>query len=290
MKFICYNYLPLLADYVFDIYVPGIPKPLHKFPTLVDPALLREGESIFVKIDLLPQFLMKVFPEISVRFVLVTGGGDYEVDTRYLPFLNDDKILQWIGVNISIQNHPKVCKRLIGFAEMDRPCGDQELLYRMHTIRTKFEQKQTKLYISYCSDTHGSRTTIQSVFADRPFVVFGPKLEFEKYLETLNEYKFVLCPRGNGLDTHRFCEVLLMGSVPVVERNSISDLYEKFPCIIVDTFNNVDYELLKNYVYSEHKYKEFENYISIKCGVNVTEQDLSSNQPSRPEKSNQIRL
>ena len=38
MKFICYNYLPLLADYVFDLPINnylnvGI-TPLHNYPTL----------------------------------------------------------------------------------------------------------------------------------------------------------------------------------------------------------------------------------------------------------------
>ena len=37
-----------------------------------------------------------------------------------------------------------------------------------------------------------------------------------RYAKVASSYSYVLCPRGNGLDTHRFWETLYRGSVPVV--------------------------------------------------------------------------
>ena len=55
MKFICYNYLPLLATYVYDVpinaYLKVGIKPLHNYPTLNNILSLKEGDKIFVKID-----------------------------------------------------------------------------------------------------------------------------------------------------------------------------------------------------------------------------------------------
>ena len=156
MKFICYNYLPLLADYVFDLPINnylnvGI-TPLHNYPTLNNISQLKEGDKIFVKTDLLQFFFNNIFPNIQTKMYLITGCSDYEIDNKYLPYLNNDKIIKWIGVNISIQRHPKICKMLIGFQEPDRrrngPAegegGDQELLYEMYNNKKPFKHKRLK--------------------------------------------------------------------------------------------------------------------------------------------------
>ena len=38
------------------------------------------------------------------------------------------------------------------------------------------------------------------------------------YLKDLRKYNFVLCPAGNGMDTHRVWETLYMGGYPIVLR------------------------------------------------------------------------
>eukprot|EP00965_Chrysotila_dentata_P239975 6203413-Pleurochrysis_carterae.AAC.2 len=38
-----------------------------------------------------------------------------------------------------------------------------------------------------------------------------------RYLEELGRYHFVLAPRGNGIDTHRLWEALLVGTIPIVK-------------------------------------------------------------------------
>ena len=176
MKFICYNYLPVLADYVFDFpinaYLSSQITPLHKYPLLTNVSQLKEGDKIFVKTDLLQHFFNKIFPFIKTKFYLITGNSDYEIDNRYLNYLSNDIIIKWIGVNISIQAHPKVCKMLIGFQEPDRrrngPAegegGDQELLYEIHNDKKQFNDKLDKLFISFFSNTHSSRGNINSLF------------------------------------------------------------------------------------------------------------------------------
>ena len=274
MEFICYNYLPVIATYVYDLHIneylnAGV-KPLHNYPILNNILLLKEGDKIFVKTDYLQYFFNNIFPKIQTKFYLITGVSDYEINNTYLNYLNDIRIIKWIGVNISIQNNNKVCKMLIGFQEVERNGGNQELLYKMYTIKKCFNEKIDKLLITYFNNTHSIRNNINNLFNNQSYIEFGEKLDFENYLKKINNYKFVLCPRGNGLDTHRFCEILLMGSVPVVEKNGLSDLYEKFPCIIVDSFNDINYELLQNYIFDIEKYKIFESYLFVdKININI---------------------
>ena len=42
---------------------------------------------------------------------------------------------------------------------------------------------------------------------------------YDEYLNELSKYRFCLCLRGNGIDTHRFWESLYLGVIPVILNN-----------------------------------------------------------------------
>jgi hypothetical protein len=57
--------------------------------------------------------------------------------------------------------------------------------------------------------------------------------------------KFVLCPSGMGLDTHRLWETLILGSIPIVERCAGWDrVLDELPAVWVTDFSEVTPELL----------------------------------------------
>jgi hypothetical protein len=58
-----------------------------------------------------------------------------------------------------------------------------------------------------------------------------------QYLKAVNNHDFVLCPRGNGRDTHRLWESLYLGSIPIVKSGDLPrKLLEKFPVWIVSNW------------------------------------------------------
>ena len=111
--------------------------------------------------------------------------------------------------------------------------------------------------------THERRKNIELLYNNDFCIISKNKLSFNDYMEEINKYKFVLCPRGNGIDTHRFCEILLMGSVPIVESSGLDDLYKNFPCIILNSFNDININLLNLYKYETEKEKNINNYLNI---------------------------
>ena len=113
--------------------------------------------------------------------------------------------------------------------------------------------------------THKSRINFSTIFNKKEFVtISNERLKFKDYMEKINDHKFVLCPRGRGTDTHRFWEVLLMNSIPIVESSGLNTLYNNFPCIIVNSFTSINIELLNNYKLDEEKIKNIEKYLFIK--------------------------
>ena len=47
-----------------------------------------------------------------------------------------------------------------------------------------------------------------------------------RYLQNLRENSFVLCPEGNGIDTHRLWETLYRGAIPLVRESSWLENFE----------------------------------------------------------------
>ena len=47
----------------------------------------------------------------------------------------------------------------------------------------------------------------------------------------MSKHNFVLAPWGNGIDTHRFWEILYSGSIPVTKKHIIYDSFQNIPRI-----------------------------------------------------------
>jgi hypothetical protein len=66
------------------------------------------------------------------------------------------------------------------------------------------------------------------------------------FLQQLRNHSFVLCPRGNGVDTHRLWETLYMGSIPIVRKDIAHSDWMDLPILFVDSWEEVTEERLRN--------------------------------------------
>ena len=70
-------------------------------------------------------------------------------------------------------------------------------------------------------------------------------LTTEQYIEDLFSYKYVICPKGNGIDTMRMWESLYCGAIPIVPRSGVSSHFSHvLPIVEVDHWN-LDKEYLE---------------------------------------------
>jgi hypothetical protein len=159
---------------------------------------------VFVKTDYLEWFLQN---RVVNRYItLVTGFSDNSTsESACKKILENPNIKRWIGCNITVR-HPKIYKIPIGVGEPERQNGNHDELVRLHESRIPWEEKSDMICIPYHGNTHGSRTLQPTL----------PRLPFGEYMAEIGKHKFVVSLRGNGLDTHLVCEILLMGSVPVI--------------------------------------------------------------------------
>ena len=75
----------------------------------------------------------------------------------------------------------------------------------------------------------------------------------------MSKYELILCPIGNGIDTHRLWEVLYLNRIPVtikVGNFKLYELYKNFPIIVLENINE-----LYNTNIIEQKYLECKSKI-----------------------------
>lgn len=79
---------------------------------------------------------------------------------------------------------------------------------------------------------------------------------FDRYMDNIYNHRFVICPRGNGIDTHRFWECLYMNSVPIVKKDINNWFYNDLPVLYVNNWEELNEELLIDMwdIYKDGKY------------------------------------
>jgi hypothetical protein len=222
----------------------------HLFETL-DVSEVRPGESIFLKASQLEEFFHRYHPAINAPYVLISHLTDESVPGKFSSYLDDPKILMWHGINWDGTMHPKMRPIPIGIANRKLEFGNLETLRR---VREKNLAKEHLLYMNFTIQTFSDeRWRVFKLFAKAPYCYRTGKKSFEGYLTDMAASKFVIAPRGAGLDTYRLWEALYVGSIPIVKSSSLDPLFEGLPVLIVDRWEEVNESFL------EETYREFSN-------------------------------
>jgi FkbM family methyltransferase len=71
--------------------------------------------------------------------------------------------------------------------------------------------------------------------------------DYLEYIRNLKEYKFVISPEGNGVDTHRTYEALMAGCIPIVEENSMMKIkYPNMPILYTTDYSEINKSQLES--------------------------------------------
>lgn len=93
------------------------------------------------------------------------------------------------------------------------------------------------------------RQYVWDKFVDKPWVTVGTPISTmegrKMFLEEIRNHSFVLCPRGNGIDTHRLWETLYMGSIPIVRRDISHSNWTDLPIVFVDSWDEITEDFLR---------------------------------------------
>jgi hypothetical protein len=205
------------------------------------------GAVVFCKIDEIFCF----FESLRLtrrKVILVTGQGDFPCDKfrqKYLP----NNVVRWFATNVT-HAHSRVTALPLGLGAPLSPTTLTE--EAIATRRGDHLPREKWLYVNFRPETNPKvRKPVFDHFRNNrcDWITFQAPLDRGSnfnFLDEIMRHRFVLCPPGNGVDTHRMWEVLLAGAIPVVLRSQAITPFESLPILFVDDYREVTQEFLQN--------------------------------------------
>lgn len=199
--------------------------------------LAKHGDRVFLNLDYLHIFLLQFSMwgagAIRKKFVLVCQNSDRQFNEQRLQKLAP-YALHIYSINCVIQ-HPMVTAIPIGF-------GDWSLDILPAHDKTPLE-RTIELYGAFTIGTNAQiRQPCYDAIKQDPRVVFQTTDTRQAFYDLIRKSKYVICPEGEGHDTHRIYESIYFGAVPVLVRgNPLTHMYDRleFPIKWVDSWSDM---------------------------------------------------
>jgi len=96
--------------------------------------------------------------------------------------------------------------------------------------------KTKHIYFLFSLKTHKSRRNCFDVLSKK--LEWNTKLSKEEYFKELKRHKYAICPRGNGLDTHRLWECLYLDVIPIMLKSDSTNI-SGLPIIYLDKWEDL---------------------------------------------------
>lgn len=226
----------------------------------IDYSLLSDNKKVFVYTHILDDFIQKVWPNMSGKYVIMTHNSDHGILPHHLPFLNEDKLIHMFSQNTHIE-HPKLTALPIGIANSMWPHGQVSSI--QHLVSLKPEKKE-RIYVNVSEGTNRAhRGKVLDTMHHNPLCDFYPQNRPHKvYLEEMAGYKWVLSPKGNGVDCHRLWECMYAGSIAICDNSVNARAFKEMglPIILVDDYNDITLEWLNS---REVSYEGVKNVLDL---------------------------
>jgi hypothetical protein len=212
---------------------------------------------------------------------IVTHNSDYPVSYA-LKRLDNAEIFEsnenllWFSQNVDV-DHPRIFPIPIGFENSEWFAG----LKKTEVLMNSSRDKTVLCSAMFNPRTYPERYKWLTHFQEQSFCFTKNCINgqaFEEYAQKLSASWFSVCPRGNGIDTHRIWECLLCGTIPVVEScvniNKLIDQMSlvrrnvRLPIMLVGQFDQLR---LEDFLYAIQEYRKLiEVFISAPTPEELT--------------------
>jgi hypothetical protein len=240
---------------------------------------LNDYDTLYIKTDALNDFSKKI-SNIKNKFILLSGCSDYSISVDVLSnqsdlknILDNENLIHWYAQN-NVYSHPKLSMLPIGldyhtmyrndiyWGEKKTPFEQENELIEFKNLSKPFWEREVKIYSNchFLTSTKFGWDRIDAINTIPNELMVLQHIPLDRKTTWINQtsYSFVLSPHGNGLDCHRTWEALVLGSIPIVKKSPIDELYEELPVLIVNDWKEINVELLTNTI-ENFKNKHF-NY------------------------------
>jgi hypothetical protein len=219
---------------------------------------IKENDVLYCKTDFIP-LLAYCIDVVKHSFYLVSGRSDYTIPDTFLHpsvvLLNNNKVKKWYAVNC-VSPHEKLVPLPLGISYHDSQMLPIDQERELINVKSEFMPIEKTGIQAVTNFQHAmDNPPLRKMFRTRAYeslkhndsVIWLPKQDRLDFWKSCNDNLFVICPFGNGPDTHRTYEVLALGRVPILLDCYMNyELFKDLPVVIVSKWEEIDKDFLEN--------------------------------------------
>jgi hypothetical protein len=209
----------------------------NKLVSTFDITKLKELNIVYLH-TMYKDYFFEMIKNLENKFIVVTHNSDMSADNVDIP----KNVIKWYSQNVNVKDDrleslpiglensrwfPEIKKQSKIIEKVRTAKNIRNLVYMSHNVNTNIKE----------------RTLVFNVLKDKKFVT-NQSTNFDLYIDNIYNHKFVICPEGNGIDTHRTWETLYLGSIPIEKRNINNQYYTDLPICFVDNWEEVTEDFL----------------------------------------------
>lgn len=187
------------------------------------------------------------------KFVIVTHNSDENVTEEHSQLLPSN-VIKWFTTNVNVID-PRIESIPIGLENNRWFKRENKIEIMQRRLAGDHFRYKRLLYINHNVKTNTKERLLPYTFfkgLDWVTIEDGKNgNNFTNYIENIDSHRFVLCPEGNGIDTHRLWESLYMGARPIVKKNVNTLFYKDLPIYYVDTWEEINEDGLMDIIIND---------------------------------------
>ena len=183
----------------------------------------------------------RTWPELRL---IIFHNSDFSVDYKVIAAFLETHPKVHVWAENSIRWHPRI--RCVPLGEENRIWRGGSLELDPPTTISRRAERSVEICLPHWGITHQIRVDwrAEAEALNTPRLFRAPQMPKEEYLEFLTDCRAMICPPGNGHDTHRVWECLAKGTWPIVKDNAHTQLllrqYPSLPLLPIDSPEDLD--------------------------------------------------
>ena len=207
------NSLPYISGDTFRKFSNHIFDETRSF----NPKKVKNNEIIFLNSELIEIFFSIHDPKITSKYILISHNSDKSPSREELNLISEN-VIHWFVQNLEFNNNSRISFLPIG---LENKRWLKNGIFRNTTdsdFKSKLVLSSFNVYNNY-----SVRKMVLDIANTNKNIENKKFSNSKKYFKELKQYKFILCPPGNGPDTHRIWESLMYKTFPIFELNSFTN-------------------------------------------------------------------
>ena len=222
---------------------------------------IKDYDSIYICTDAIGKFV-NLLPSIQKKFFLFSGDSTLSLSKNNFPneiktILKNKNLVRWYAQNLDFHDSRLECLPLgldyhTGYENPNFfkskklfPLEQEEEIFRISSESLPLPKRELKIYANWHFHLdRGDRFECYDSI-DKNICFFEPnRIERFQSYRNLSSYAFISSPLGTGLDCHRTYEAIILGSIPIIKKSSISPIFKDLPVCIVEEWSLVNEKYL----------------------------------------------